>query len=306
MKHLLIIFGCLYLLFSCDIPQARTDDDEISELLPVNTNFELLADTFLLEQEFGTESNVELHKGDQVVVAEFSKLTTEDAEFTMIKVANSQEKQGWVVHSMLLDDFVPVDSISQIIHFMSNRYLIYSVISIAFLFLLLLIVPAIKKRIPFIVLNDIDSLYPLLFCLLVSICAVAYQSIQLFTPTNWLYYYFNPSLSPSGQPLLLSLFLISLWLILIVLIAVIDVAFKHLSSAQAFIYLSGIIFAGICCYAFFILTTSLYIGYLFITAFICYFMYRLFKDLHYNFRCGNCGQKMKARGECPHCGGVNK
>ena len=51
-----------------------------------------------------------------------------------------------------------------------------------------------------------------------------------------------------------------------------------------------------------------YVGYLF---FLLFRVFLLQKDGRvgsgkYLFRCGNCGEKIKEKGQCPYCGAINK
>ena len=78
--------------------------------------------------------------------------------------------------------------------------------------------------------NDIDSLYPLLLCLLMAFCATIYESIQVFAPETWQHFYFNPTLSPFKVPLVLSAFLMGIWLFIVVLLAVLDDLFSPVKS----------------------------------------------------------------------------
>ena len=102
--------------------------------------------------------------------------------------------------------------------------------------------------------NDIDSLYPLLLCLLMAFCATIYESIQVFAPETWQHFYFNPTLSPFKVPLVLSAFLMGIWVFIVVLLAVLDDLFRQLSPAAAVFYLLGLASCCIFCYFFFILT----------------------------------------------------
>ena len=99
----------------------------------------------------------------------------------------------------------------------------------------------------------------------------------------------------------------SLWLFVIVLLAVLDDLFRLLSPAAAVFYLLGLASCCIFCYFFFILTTQIYIGYLFIAVFVCVFFRKLRSSLAASrYRCGNCGQKIGTKGVCPHCGAINE
>ena len=91
------------------------------------------------------------------------------------------------------------------------------------------------------------------------------------------------------------------------LLAVLDDLFRLLSPAAAVFYLLGLASCCIFCYFFFILTTQIYIGYLFIAVFVWVFLRKLRSSLAASrYRCGNCGQKIGAKGVCPHCGAINE
>ena len=97
-----------------------------------------------------------------------------------------------------------------------------------------------------------------------AFCATVYESIQVFAPDTWEHYYYNPTLSPFKVPFVLSMFLVGLWLFLVVLLAVLDDLFRQLSPAAAVFYLLGLASSCIFCYFFFILTTHIYVGYVFL------------------------------------------
>ena len=121
--------------------------------------------------------------------------------------------------------------------------------------------------------------------------------MQVFVPETWQHFYFNPTLSPFKVPFVLSVFLMSLWLFVIVLLAVLDDLFRQLSPEAAVFYLLGLASCCIFCYFFFILTTHIYIGYLFIAVFVWVFFRKLRSSLAASrYRCGNCGQKIGAKG----------
>ena len=164
-----------------------------------------------------------------------------------------------------------------------------------------------RKRLQTVFFNDIDSAYPLLLCLLVAVSATVYESMQVFVPETWQHYYYNPTLSPLKVPFVLALFLTSLWLIVVVLLAVVDVLFRQLSIASAFSYLLGLASACIVCYFFFIWTTRIYVGYVFLVAFVCFFVYRVRRSFAGpRYRCGRCGGFLREKGVCPYCGALNE
>ena len=120
------------------------------------------------------------------------------------------------------------------------------------------------------------------------------------------HFYFNPTLSPFKVPFILSVFLTGIWLFIIVTLAVLDDLFRQLTPAAAVFYLLGLMSCCIFCYFFFILTTHIYIGYFFLACFIWLFVKKVRRGSGYKYRCGNCGQKLREKGQCPHCGAVNE
>ena len=197
--------------------------------------------------------------------------------------------------------------ISQAIYLFSDTHASYFIIIFALFVAVWLFRAFRRKQLRMVYFNDIDSLYPLLLCLLMAFCATIYESIQVFAPETWQHFYFNPTLSPFKVPLVLSAFLMGIWLFIVVLLAVLDDLFRQLSPAAAVFYLLGLASCCIFCYFFFILTTSIYVGYLFLTAFVWVFLKRLrISLLASRYRCGRCGQKLREKGVCPHCGAINE
>ncbi len=141
-----------------------------------------------------------------------------------------------------------------------------------------------------------------------AFCATIYESIQVFAPETWQHFYFNPTLSPFKVPLVLSAFLMGIWLFIVVLLAVLDDLFRQLRQA-AHIILLGLASCCIFCYFFFILTTFIYVGYLFLTAFVWVFLKRL---SHFAAGFTLSLRQMRAerfrggKGVCPHCGAINE
>ena len=222
-------------------------------------------------------------------------------------LSTRKEVQGWLRESEMMHAFVPTDSISQAIYLFSDTHASYFIIIFALFVAVWLFRAFRRKQLRMVYFNDIDSLYPLLLCLLMAFCATIYESIQVFAPETWQHFYFNPTLSPFKVPLVLSAFLMGIWLFIVVLLAVLDDLFRQLSPAAAVFYLLGLASCCIFCYFFFILTTSIYVGYLFLTAFVWVFLKRLrISLLASRYRCGRCGQKLREKGVCPHCGAINE
>ena len=306
MKHLASLLLLVIGLVSCHYPRPDSEG-EVYSVIRKNANLELYADSVVLELLPVKDTYITLYKGAQVVVAEFAIHAEDSVDSVWVKVAHSQKAQGWLRESELINSFVPVDSISQFIHLFSHTHVSYFVVIVALFIAVYLFRAFRRKQIRMVYFNDIDSIYPLLLCLLMAVSATLYESVQLFTPQTWEEYFFNPTLSPFKVPGILSAFLFSIWLIILVMLAAFDDIFGQLSSpSEAFFYVLGLLTACIFCYFFFILTTRYYVGYLFLGITVVLFMRKARKMNIYRYQCGNCGGKLKVKGTCPHCGALNK
>lgn len=269
-------------------------------------NLELVTDSVLLECLPIKDTYISLYRGDRVVVAEFATHPTDSVDSVWVKLAHTQEAQGWIRESALKHAFVPTDSISQAIYLFSNTHASYFVGIFAVFVGVWLLRAFRKKQLQMVYFNDIDSIYPLFLCLLMAFSATVYESMQVFVPETWEHFYFNPTLSPVRVPFILSVFLLSIWLFLIVALAVLDDLFRQLTPAAALFYLLGLVSCCIFCYFFFILMTPVYVGYLFLALFVWVFVRKVRKNISYKYRCGRCGEKLKEKGACPHCGAINE
>lgn len=322
MKFSDLIGICMFLLLglsSCHYPQQDLTDESLSQETrdslkylyehhyTWDTNLLVQADSVDLEAWPVKGRYDRLYKGQRVVVAEFAIHPADSVDSVWVKLAHSAQIQGWIRECDLIHYFVPDDSISTAIYLFSNTHLSYFIIVFALCITVWVIHVLRNKKLQTVFFNDIDSTYPLLLCLLVAISATIYESIQVFVPDTWQHYYYNPTLSPWKVPFILSLFLSCLWLIVIVFLAVIDVSFKQLSIASALSYLAGLASMCIVCYFFFIWTTRFYVGYVFLAAFICFFIYRVQRSCTQSrYRCGRCGGSLQHKGVCPHCGAINR
>lgn len=302
MKQLVVFFFLLIGLASCHYPR---EEGEVS-VVKKNTNMEVYTDSVELERLPIKDSYVILPKGARVVVAEFAIHPKDSVDSVWVKVAHTQEVQGWIREKDLITSFVPSDSISQFIHLFSDTHASYFVIVFS-LFVGFWIFRAFrKKQLQLVYFNDIDSVYPLFLCLLMAFSATVYESMQVFVPETWQYFYFNPTLSPFKVPLILSVFLLSIWLFIIVTLAVLDDLFRQLTTTAAFFYLLGLLSCCIFCYFFFMLTTHFYVGYAFLLVFAWICFKRMRCSMGYKYRCGQCGRKLKEKGVCPYCGAINQ
>lgn len=321
-RQYLFIGLCLLLaccLTACHYPHPRLDDEALS-----GTARDSL--TYLYERHYTWDTNLEvqtdsvrlaclpvkerynvLHRGDRVVVAEFAVHPADTVDSIWVKLAHTQEMQGWVRESDLMRSFVPTDSISQFIYLFSHTHASYFVIIFALFVAVWLFRAFRRKQLQMVYFNDIDSVYPLLLCLLMAFSATIYETMQVFVPETWQHFYFNPTLSPFKVPFILSVFLVGLWMFVVVLLAVLDDLFRQLSAAAAVFYLLGLASCCIFCYFFFILTTSVYVGYPFLALFLWAFIRKFRASLAASrYRCGRCGQKLRQKGVCPQCGARNE
>ena len=272
-----------------------------------NTNLVLQADSINLVALPLKESYSTLRQGDHVVVAELDVHPNDSVDSIWVKLAHSQEVQGWVRECEMKRAFVPADSISQAIYLFSDTHVPYFIVICALFVAFWLIRMLRRKSFRKSGFGDIDYVYPLLLCLLMAFCATLYETMQVFVPDTWEHFYYNPTLSPFRVPLLLSLFLSGLWTFVVVLVATVDVLFRRLPLSTAVFYLLGLASACIFCYFFFILTTGIYVGYVFLALLAVLFVRVLRRSLHTSvYRCGNCGEALAQKGVCPYCGALNE
>ena len=273
----------------------------------LNTNLEVVVDSVVIACLPVKDCYKTLYKGDRVVVAEVSVHPADSVDSVWVKLAHTQEVQGWIGEQEMKRAFVPTDSISQFIYLFSNTHASYFVIIFALFVAAWILRLFRRKQSKMVYFDDIDSVYPLLLCLLMAFCATVYESMQVFVPETWEHFYFNPTLSPLRVPFVLSVFLAGIWLFIVVLLAVLDDLFRQLSASVALFYLLGLAACCIFCYFFFILTTRVYVGYVFLVSFAWIFLRKMRATLAaYRYCCGHCGQKLKSKGRCPSCGAINE
>ena len=199
---------CLLLFTACHYPrpdlQKEGMSDQVKDSLTYlaerhytyNTNFEVQADSVVLERLPVKDSFISLYRGDRVVVAEFAIHPADSVDSVWVKLAHSQEAQGWIREKDLIHSFVPTDSISQFIYLFSDTHASYFVIVFALFMGAYLFRAFRRKQLQMVYFNDIDSVYPLFLCLLMAFSATIYESMQVFFPDTWQHFYFNPTLSP--------------------------------------------------------------------------------------------------------------
>ncbi len=272
-------------------------------------NLEVTADSVRLVFLPLKDRTATLRRGDRVVVAEIQTDTTATAQDSAVwvKLAHTQEVQGWVPEGEFKSDFVPVDSISQAIHTFSSKSVAYTLIILTAFLVAWLV--RLYRRQPFkmVLVNDIDSGYPLFLCLMVSVCATLYESMQRFAPDTWEIFYYNPTFSPLQVPPVMGAFIVCFWIVVVAFLASCSEAFDQLAAFSALFYVIGLSLACFACYFLFILTVRIYVGYALLAAFAAFFVWRTARSFgRYPYVCGNCGHRLRSKGICPHCGAVNE
>lgn len=277
-----------------------------------NYNFVVKADSLVLLRQqpeellnnLPTDSFVIKH-GTHLVVVDIRLLRNDTNDSVWVQVARDQYTFGWIHESKLLPAVVPDDPISKFISTFSDTHLLIFLIIISVIAISYLVHSIRQKRVKAVHFNDIDSFYPTLLALTVATAATFYSSIQMFAPEIWRHFYYHPSLNPFSVPPILSIFLTSVWAMIIMALATVDDVMHKLPSAHAVLYLCGL--AAVCAanYIIFSISTLYYIGYLFLALYFAYAIRQYAKNNFYRYRCGNCGVKLKKKGQCPKCGAMN-
>ena len=272
-----------------------------------NYNFLVRTRTLPLADQIGEQAfdTMYVTKGERVVVAEIQNVPQDSIDTVWVKVARDQVTQGWIRESDLLAGVSPDDPISQFIDFFSDTHLLLFlafgvVVGGAYAMRRLL-----RRRAYIVHFNDIDSFYPTLLCILVAASATLYASIQTFGAEQWRHFYYHPSLNPFTLPLVLGLFVASVWAIVIVGVAAFDDTVRRLPAVEAVLYFCGL--GAVCAvlYVVFSILTLYYVGYLLLVPYVCFAVWRYLRYARCPYRCGHCGQPIRHRGRCPHCGAEN-
>lgn len=305
MQNKFLLFILLLVCVACRQPVDKRSMEHVP-IVDINANMQLMADSVVLLELPLTDTLI-LYKNARVAVVEHNLVVAEDStEVCWVKVAHNQKLQGWLKQADLEESFVPVHYISQAIYAFSRTYMPYSVVCVSLFVILFLYRTYRKKKIWLVYVNDIDSVYPLLFCFLVGLSATLYESVQLFDPDAWQQFFFKPTLSPFQPSVWVTSFLLSLWAIVLVGLATLDVVFRRLSLSEALFYLLGLLAAAICGYLFFVFATRIYVGYLFLLIAFYLFIQKVRAVSIYSYYCGNCAKRIRTKGQCPHCGAINR
>ena len=169
-KNVMNLLLCLFLLSSCYYKAPLLDSEELSEKTKDSltylyerhytwdTNLEVVDDSIALERLPIKDTFIQLNKGDKVVVAEFAIHPADSVDSVWVKLAHTQDEQGWIREVDLKRSFVPTDSISQAIHLFSDTHASYFVVIFALFVGVYLLRAFRKKQLQMVYFNDIDSI----------------------------------------------------------------------------------------------------------------------------------------------------
>ena len=99
---------CLFFLSSCHYARPNLSSEEMPQKTKDslnylyerhytwNTNLELTADSILLECLPIKDTYINLYRGDRVVVAEFAVHPADSVDSVWVKLAHTQDEQGWI------------------------------------------------------------------------------------------------------------------------------------------------------------------------------------------------------------------
>ena len=142
-KSVMGLLLCLFLLSSCYYKTSALDSEELSKKTKDsltylyerhytwNTNLEVVDDSISLECLPIKDTFIQLNRGDRVVVAEFAVHPADSVDSIWVKLAHTQDEQGWIREKELKKSFAPTDSISQAIHLFSDTHASYFVVIFA-------------------------------------------------------------------------------------------------------------------------------------------------------------------------------
>lgn len=245
-----------FLVFKDSLELMRQQPEEYISGLPV--------DTFAVK------------KNHLLVVTDIRMVPQDSIDSVWVQLATENNDFGWIQESKLLPRVVPDDPISEFIMTFSNVHLLIFLVVIVVITMAYLVRKVFHSNGKIVHFNDIDSPYPVMLVLLVSISAAFYGWIQSFEPEVWRHFYFHPSLNPFAVPHLLGVFLALVWAVLIVALACVDEVYHRLTFGEGLLYLGGL--AGVCAldYIIFSVLSLYYIGYVLLIAYI-YFAIRAYR-----------------------------
>ncbi|MBQ9666271.1 MAG: zinc ribbon domain-containing protein [Bacteroidaceae bacterium] len=250
-----------------------------------NFNFLVKADSLTLIPREGDliTDTCHVYADDIIAVAEIKALPGDSIDSIWVKVASNQFTMGWIPEQELLKGTTPDDPISEMLYALSSSRAIWMSALVALGVIAIFFGRKKKLAMPLILrFEEMPSIYPPLFLLLVALMASLYASVQNFVPEFWQEYYFHPTLNPLVLPPVMATLVVLMWLVIITFIAVIDEVYHHFYFAQGVTYLAELIGVSMLVYLIVSWTTLIYIGYLLLIA-LAYFLLRM---IHQNVKIG--------------------
>lgn len=243
-----------------------------------NFNFLVKADSLTLIPREGDllDDTCIVYKDDVIAVAAIKVVPGDSIDSIWVKVASNQMTMGWLRERELLKGATPDDIISEMLDALSSSRVIWmsALLVMGVMAFLLSRRKEVNKKHLLYVFDEMESIYPSLFMLLVAIMASLYASVQNFVPEFWQEYYFHPTLNPLVLPPLMASLVVVLWLVIITYLAVIDEVYHHFYFMPGITYLTKLTGVAMLVYLVISWTTLFYVGYPLLVAFV-YFMIRM-------------------------------
>lgn len=273
-----------------------------------NFNFIVKADSLMLVpmlEDLGIDTQY-IYRDELIVVASHTLIHNDSIDSVWVKVASDRLAIGWIREKDLLHGVVPADIISVMIDTLSNSRVIWMLGLLVAGVVAYLIQRGRRRKLLLLQHEQMDSFYPFLFLILVSLMATVYATIQNYMPWYWQEFYYHPSLNPLVLPLQLSVLVTIVWAVLLVFLANID-EIHHCFSFIDTIYCTLELLAfGILVYLVFSWSTLIFIGYILLPLFIGGAIYYYLNYVRCRYQCGQCGKRIHSKGTCPYCGSNNQ
>lgn len=270
-----------------------------------NFNFMVKADSLvLLTSEDGMTDTCVVRRNDVIAVADIR--VDEDNDTVWVKVARDQFTMGWTREDFLLKSTVPDDIISQMIDTLTGSRSAWMSAIVMVGLACYLFRRGTKHTLQIFRFDEMDSFYPIFLLILVSVTACLYVSIQKFAPEFWQEYYFHPTLNPLILPPVMATLVALVWLTLTVFIAMVIEVYHHFYFVQGVYYIFELLGVSMISYLVVSWTTAVYIGYPMTLAYVVLLLWIYFHRIRCWYVCGYCGERMRSKGQCPHCGRFNE
>ena len=244
----------------------------------VNFNFVVKADSLTLVPRDGdlVTDTCHVYMGDIIAVAAIKTMPSDSIDSIWVKVASNQTTMGWISEQELLRGTTPDDPISEILHALSTSRAVWMSVLLA-LGLIAIIISKRKKRtmLKILMFDELASIYPPLFLLLVTIMASIYASVQNFVPEFWQEYYFHPTLNPLILPPIMATLVVVMWLVIITFIAILDEVYHYLDIMRGVTYIAELLGLSMLIYLIISWTTLFYIGYLLLAILVIYLIKKI-------------------------------